>query len=307
MTYNWDFGDGNTSTATSPTYSYTKAGTYLVKLRASAAGNCVSDTSFYVTVNEVAYADFSVSSVCINMRVPVINRTRDLPNGVTTNYFWDFGNSITSNDKTPRYAYPAPGLYTIKLSVSTSQCPNSFTVKQQDVLIDAPQQGIMYPVKNVISYTYEPLQARNIGTSALWMPATSLNDHLSYAPTFFGAADQVYTIQLRTPSGCLTVDTQYVHAIKDIKIYVPNAFTPGNSPGVNDYLRPIMKSIVSLKYFRIYDRWGKKLFEMTDRGQGWDGRVNGELIEPQTVVWMLEVVDQDGVTHKQQGTTVVIR
>lgn len=41
-TYKWDFGDGNTSTQTSPTYSYAKDGSYSVKLTAS--NSCFSET-----------------------------------------------------------------------------------------------------------------------------------------------------------------------------------------------------------------------------------------------------------------------
>lgn len=307
LKYNWDFGDGTTDTVQHPVHTYQQAGTYLVKLKATAvSGGCTNDTSFYVTVNEVAYADFSVSPVCVNVRVPVINRTRELP-GTATYYYWDFGDGTVSTDKTPRYAYPLPGHYDIKLKVSSSQCPTDFTSKTWGVLIDAPATGITYPVKEAITYYPEKLQARSIGNNVLWMPPASLSSSTSYTPVFNGGSDQVYTIQLRTPTGCITVDTQYVHTRKNIKIYVPTAFTPGNGDGLNDYLRPILMSFTKLNYFRIYDRWGKLLFEMNDKGQGWDGRISGSLIEPQTVIWVLEATDQDGEVHKEKGSTVILR
>jgi hypothetical protein len=40
---------------------------------------------------------------------------------------------------------------------------------------------------------------------------------------------------------------------------------------------------------------------------GWDGRINGVVQEMQTVVWMVEAVDVDGVTHRRQGTSILIR
>jgi PKD repeat protein len=47
--YSWDFGDGNTSTETSPTYTYEDGGTYTVKLTATGAGGS-ADHSKDVTV-----------------------------------------------------------------------------------------------------------------------------------------------------------------------------------------------------------------------------------------------------------------
>ena len=40
---------------------------------------------------------------------------------------------------------------------------------------------------------------------------------------------------------------------------------------------------------------------------GWNGKVNGQFVDPQTYVWMIEAVDVDGIVHKKQGTTVLIR
>jgi gliding motility-associated-like protein len=62
-----------------------------------------------------------------------------------------------------------------------------------------------------------------------------------------------------------------------------------------------------VNYFRVYDRWGKLLFQMKSDRPGWDGKLNGQPAEMQTVVWMIEAVDVDGVLHRKHGTTVLIR
>ncbi len=303
--YTWYLGDGNTDTTKDLIYSYTQPGNYTVKLVVTAPGSCADSISFTITVYPYVAADFLISPVCIDLRVPIINKTKSFP-GTLASYFWEFGNGDISIDHSPVYSYQAPGNYIIKLTVSTAQCLPETSSMQKIVTIDAPVPSVNYPVKNAISYFPEMLQARNIGNSVLWLPGTSLDNRISYHPVFKGLNDQLYTIQLKTNSGCLTVDTQLVKTRKNIRIYVPTVFTPGTD-GKNDLLRPLLMSFVKVNYFRIFNRWGKLLFEMKSDGPGWDGRVKGQPAELQTVIWMIEAVDVDGIVHKKQGTTVLMR
>lgn len=56
--YSWDFGDGNTSTATNPTNNYQVAGTYTVTLTAI-NGECSSDYVFDVVIEIAGIAELS--------------------------------------------------------------------------------------------------------------------------------------------------------------------------------------------------------------------------------------------------------
>lgn len=305
MQYNWNMGDGTINTTTNVNYKYANAGSYTVKLLVDAAGGCKDSTLLDVIVHPVPSADFSIETVCENLRVPVYNRTFNNTTS-TVNYFWDFGNGHLDNTKTPTYSYPVGGKYSVSLSVSTAQCPVSFDTKIIDVTIDVPEKGIVYTDKDAAFNFPEPLTARAIGNSAIWTPPTSLNNRFSYTPSFTGITPQLYTIQLKTASGCVTVDTQFVKTHKKIEIYVPTGFTP-NGNGINDRLRPVLIGFEKVNYFRIYNRWGKLLFSMNSDQPGWDGKVKGQPAEMQSIVWMIEAVDVDGVIHNKQGTTVIIR
>ena len=62
-TYAWDFGDGNTSTSTSPVHEYSAAGTYTVTLTAT-NGACEAVDSFEVVITVVGLEEItSISSV----------------------------------------------------------------------------------------------------------------------------------------------------------------------------------------------------------------------------------------------------
>lgn len=306
LQFDWNLGDGSTATSTDVNHSYNLPGDYTIKMLAVSDNGCRDSSSTDVKVFAYPFADYLVREpACINQPVLLINET--LNNSTSTvNYVWDFGNGAGSTLKNPVYSFPAPGNYAVKLSVSTDQCPLTVSTKVLNVLIEAPAPGVVYPDKTAIFNFPEQLQARQIGATALWTPATSLSNRFSYSPVFKGLSPQLYTIELKTLSGCLTVDTQLVKTKKKIEIYVPTAFTPGGN-GINDYLRPTLMGFIKVNYFRIYNRWGRMLFQMQSDRPGWDGKVNGQPAELQTVVWMIEAVDVDGEVHRRQGTTVLIR
>lgn len=305
MQYLWSLGDGATAVTTDVTHSYAVPGDYTVKLVALSDKGCTDSTSSNVKIFKYAIADFKVEPICVNLRLPLFNQTVNTSPSILT-YLWEFGNGQTSTLQNPVYSYPAPGNYPIKLTVSNIYCPQTFSVKQLTVDIDASIAGIRYPDVEAVMNFPEQLQARQIASTVLWTPSISLDFSTSYRPSFKGLASQLYQVQLKTRTGCLTVDTQFVKIKKKIEIYVPTAFTPDGN-GKNEYLYPVLMGFKKLNYFRVYDRWGKMLFQSQTERPGWDGRVNGEKQTTKTVVWMVEAVDVDGVTHKRQGTTVLLQ
>ena len=306
MDYKWNFGDGKSASTANVVHPYAKPGIYIVKMIvASTGGWCSDSSSKVINVYATPIPDFQVQPICINLQLPLQNLTVNNSNS-TPSYLWEFGDGNTSIFYNPVHFYTNPGIYKLKLSVSTLQCPFPVNVKQVDLVIDAPKPGIAYSVRNAVINFPEKLQARNFGGSVLWNPVINLDKPTSYTPDFRGFNDQLYTIAIKTQSNCLTVDTQLVKTYKRIKIYVPNVFRP-NSGGANELLRPLLMSFKEVHYFKIYNRWGHLLFEMKSDRPGWDGTVKGIPQEMQTVIWMLEAVDVDGLIHQDQGTTVLIK
>lgn len=305
MQYNWYLGDGASTTTRDVTYSYAQAGDYMVKMVATTDSGCVDSTAKNIKIFKYAIADFKVEPVCVNQRLALFNQTVNTSPSVLT-WLWEFGNGATSTLQNPVYSYPAAGNYPVKLTVSNIHCPQTLSVKQLNVTIDQPLPGIRYPDVEAVMNFPEQLQARQIANSVLWIPSVNLDFSNSYRPSFKGLTSQLYQVQLKTNTGCITVDTQFVQIKKKIQIYVPTAFTPGGN-GLNEFLYPVLMGFKTLNYFRVYDRWGKVLFQTKTERPGWDGRLKGEGVSTQTVVWMVEAVDVDGVVHRKQGTTIILR
>ncbi|MBW7840967.1 MAG: PKD domain-containing protein, partial [Chitinophagaceae bacterium] len=125
--WNWDFGDGNQSTAQNPSHTFPDSGWYNVSLHVQTAVGCVDDIVMPVYVEANPEADFSVPDSCSFTRV-----FTDLSNVFSgnnlTNWNWNFGDASTSNMQNPTHTYPSNGSYTVTLTVTDDEgCTSSIS------------------------------------------------------------------------------------------------------------------------------------------------------------------------------------
>lgn len=170
------------------------------------------------------------------------------------------------------------------------------------VIADAGQDTIVVP--------NQPLQLQATGGTAYrWMPALGLSDP-SIANPIAILGEDIDSIRYRVRvlvGNCFADDEVVVKVSKSgPEMYVPSAFTP-NADGRNDVLKPSLIGISTLTYFRIYNRWGQRLFETSRPGKGWDGMYNGVKQPPGTYVYEAEGTDYLGKKIFRKGTAVLIR
>ena len=122
--WNWDFGDGNTSTEEKPVHVYSAVGIYNVTLTATnAVGNNTTMKSDYIDVEGVTVADFSASSTLGIM--PFNVSFTDLSTGVPTSWSWSFGDGNVSTEQNPSHVYSKVGTFTIKLTAKNAVGSNT--------------------------------------------------------------------------------------------------------------------------------------------------------------------------------------
>ncbi|MEQ8706285.1 MAG: gliding motility-associated C-terminal domain-containing protein [Phaeodactylibacter sp.] len=101
-------------------------------------------------------------------------------------------------------------------------------------------------------------------------------------PQFEALPPGFYTLVAKNANGCVSaVDSVVVAA--DCPVYLPTAFSP-NGDGRNDVLQlytPLAESAAVIS-FQVFDRYGGLLYEASGplSAVQWDGRVNGELVNP---------------------------
>jgi gliding motility-associated-like protein len=88
-------------------------------------------------------------------------------------------------------------------------------------------------------------------------------------------------------------------------IGVPNSFSP-NDDSKNDVLFVNGLGITTM-VFKVYNRYGQLVFESDDQNIGWDGKVNGEPLNPATFAWTLEYVLVNGQGGKMNGNVTLLK
>lgn len=152
--WNWNFGDGNTSSEFSPTHTY-EPGTYLVTLTATNAGGCSSTVSNSI----IAYGAPSVSFFADPMEgfEPLVVNFTNTSVGAQY-YTWNFGDGNTSfGDFTQvTHSFENYGSYTVTLSAIENGCADSATltivVIINEITFQIPNVFTPNPGDNINSY-----------------------------------------------------------------------------------------------------------------------------------------------------------
>jgi len=167
-TYFWDFGDGTSSTATTPTHNYA-AGNYTVSLTVTNAIGCDSTYTRvnYIKVQDYPIANFTANptfSTCYPTNV-VFTDSSIVQNAAT--WTWNFGDSpnfVILTNTTAQNLYTQPGVYDVTLIVTTTfGCADTIT-KPNYIDIHGPTANIIVDpaigcVGQPVEFTLDQLNA----------------------------------------------------------------------------------------------------------------------------------------------------
>ena len=285
-------------------HTFTKGGTYLVKLIAS---NC-SDTVVVkkITVFPAAATAFSadVTEGCAPLNVKFTNTTT-----TAISYFWDFGNGSTYNGQHPpkQVFTSAKSSYTVKLITKSNYgCMDTLVMKDYIKVSSAPVIAFEVQPGEVIQYPNYKFTFKNTSTgdisSMSWdfgdgsPVSNSQNPEHSYPDT--GS----YNVKLIMASkfGC----SSYVEKTVRItgtpgQLYVPNAFMP-NSATTELRNFTAKGSGINKWHFRIFNKWGEMVWQ-TEKldgngapGEAWDGTFNGKPAPQGVYFWEISASFKNG-------------
>jgi PKD repeat protein len=130
LSYQWVYGDGNTSNATHSSHVYGSHGTYRATLKVSSQYGCV-DSAFrnlkVVANPSVAFSFTNAQSQCNSVDTFRISNTTNAVNGFGLTYTWRLGDGTQLTSKDVVKSYTQAGSYPIALIArNTAGCQDSF-------------------------------------------------------------------------------------------------------------------------------------------------------------------------------------
>jgi len=303
--WNWDLGNGQTSTLQHPGTTYTSTGNYNVHLQVTTKEGCSADIQRTVPVYAKPAVSATATDACLRSASEFTGT--DLTPAISLQqWHWDLDNGETKNNQSFSYTYPAGGSYdTYLYSVSTDNC-HSDTVHIPVVITDLKLDA----GRDTLIARQQPLQlnaaVNEPGINITWAPVTGLNNSSIDDPVAILQNDQTYFITAVSPDGCTDYDTINIKVYAGPEFYVPTGFTPNND-GKNDVFRAISPGVPELDFFCVWSRWGEEVFRTTSLKAGWDGTVRGLPAAPGTYVWMIQGKDYTGKMFNRKGTVTLIR
>ncbi|MBN2416269.1 PKD domain-containing protein [bacterium] len=147
--YSWDFGDGHMGGGIAPTHTFLQPGVYLVRLRievpVEGTGAGFSEDELTVTVLPSPVAEFTFASPgAPGQDIRFDGAPSTAGSRKIIGYDWTFGDSLAGSGRQQVHRYAAPGVYTVRLTITTdaeSGC-NTNSV-EHTVTINAPPRAVI--------------------------------------------------------------------------------------------------------------------------------------------------------------------
>lgn len=236
---------------------------------------------------------------CVSVDITAIPLVVGNSSDLTYTYWKDPDATIPLSD--PRNV-TISGTYFIK-ATSSSGCPlieavNVTILSGLDIKLRQPRAVIFPGVLDITNtFTHEPDV-----TYSYWADSDA-SVPIASDPRRIDK-DGIYYVKADNNDGCTSVTPVTVEVIVP-DMTIPNAFTP-NGDGINDVFTIRIDRRIHINYFRIYDRWGRLVFETPDINRSWTGFKGNSMASVGTYYWILEFGD-DLKKYTRSGYVSVIR
>lgn len=114
-----------------------------------------------------------------------------------------------------------------------------------------------------------------------------------------------YCVTVTNARGCSERVCLTVEVTKESVFYVPNAFTP-NGDGLNDRFEIRQVNLTEFT-MRIFDRWGKLIFESGSADLSWDGTYKGTEVAEDVYIYAITATGIDKTEYTKRGHVTLLR
>lgn len=303
----WTFGDGASSTTSSPTHLYMTSGTYPVTLTSTSNNGCTSSITQNITVYNMPIPAITADNIsgcevhCVTFSdVSNMNGTTL----ATADWFVN-GNPSTTFECLTR------GLYDVTLTVTTTDgCVASIT--NDDYITVYPKPEALFSVNSPIYKMNEPVVVNDnsIGNITNWNwdfgnGTTSTNNGL-FEVLYADSGTFCINLIVTSSDGCKDTTENCVTIMPVTSVYIPNTFTP-DGDNLNELFGPEGYAIKEFVIY-IYNRWGEEIYtSSTINNAFWDGTLKGIPAQQGVYAYRIVVTDYFNQSTEYKGQVNLIR
>ncbi|WP_367388887.1 PKD domain-containing protein [Lewinella sp. LCG006] len=185
----WNFLPGQSSTEENPNFTFPGPGDYPVTL--SVTNECGTE-NYDLQVSLIEPLVVEISSNITEGCAPLVIAFEDLSSGSVENRIWNFpgGEPATSTAIAPLVTFPAPGTYTISLSISNS---NNSASGMQEITVASPPVPVFNIITNDLTIS---LQNNSLNASSYFWNFGDGNTSTLENPVHTYASAGVYEVSL---------------------------------------------------------------------------------------------------------------
>ena len=309
-TYTWLLNEVTKyPTNTIDTFSTAQYGNYALVVNDGFCNSVKSNTIFIKELNIPVYTLQYNPYSCIQGNLVINTNAKDQKN-VYLN--WDFGDGKTFNQAQPvSHSYDKIGTYQIKLSVKNDYCPKyEYQLNGDPVKVVAPLPPSKFTLF-VLADQDTLLSPKKIDSGYIqykWTPSFNLSNPLIPNPLFRANKSIEYVLNRVDPvTGCFINDIYYIDVSNAIVVSIPKAFTP-NRDNLNDFLKiEYGAGLKTFNFLRIFNRFGKIVFQTNRITDSWDGRFNGLDQEMDAYTYLIDYVTYKDEHITKTGSFILLR
>lgn len=147
----------------------------------------------------------------------------------------------------------------------------------------------------------------------IWTPETGLSCTDCLDPIVTPGTDAEYQVEIINTNGCSDIAQIQLRVDRNQDVYIPNAFSPFNQDGFNDFFYVYSKQevVTQIQSLQVYDRWGTQVFfnenfSPNEATSGWNGTFRNERMQTGVFVYYAIVEFQDGTTELFKGDVTLM-
>lgn len=220
------------------------------------------------------------------------------PSSGVSPYTYNWSNAQTAQTATGLIA----GTYTVTVT-DANGCTQTQTAAVTTT--PGPTANVSATSVNIVLGNNTQLTATGVGTYS-WSPTSGLSCSNCANPTATPSSTTNYCVMVTdanscTDNACIVINVE----IPCQPLYIPNAFSPNND-GDNDVFYVVGNCIKDLDVI-IFNRWGEKVYEITDPTQGWDGYFKGKLENSAVFDYYMKAMLTSGEKVERKGNVSLVR